>query len=68
LLPAVRNLAQRHQRYGGGDRHYLIVGSALLWTLERGLGDGFTPEVRDAWAAAYKVLSDTMLAAELATA
>jgi hemoglobin-like flavoprotein len=44
------------------DRHYDTVAAALLWTLERGLGESFTPEVRDAWAAAYEVLSSTMKA------
>ena len=35
----------RRALYGGGH--------ALLWTLEQGLGDAFTPEVRDAWSAVY---------------
>jgi hemoglobin-like flavoprotein len=32
----------------------------LLWTLEKGLGPKFTPEVREAWAGAYELLSDVM--------
>jgi hemoglobin-like flavoprotein len=40
--------------------HYATVGSALLWTLEQGLGPKFTPDVRDAWTAAYTLLSDVM--------
>jgi nitric oxide dioxygenase len=35
------------------DDQYGSVGTALLWTLERGLGPEFTPEVRDAWTEAY---------------
>ena len=63
LLPAVRTLGARHAAYGVRDEHYDTVGEALLWTLEQGLGDAFSPEVRSAWAAAYGVLARTMQAA-----
>lgn len=62
LAPVVRQLGARHVNYGVTDDHYATVGAALLWTLEQGLGDSFTPEVSDAWAAAYRVLSETMKA------
>jgi hemoglobin-like flavoprotein len=38
-------------------------GSALLWTLERGLGDAWTPAVNDAWVAAYTLVASVMRAA-----
>ena len=60
LVPAVRALGRRHVGYGVRDEHYATVGAALLWTLEHGLDESFTPEVRDAWAAVYGVLADTM--------
>jgi len=41
--------------------HYPVVGAALLWTLEKGLGDGWTPEVAEAWTAAYGTLSGFMI-------
>jgi hemoglobin-like flavoprotein len=41
-------------------QHYETVGAALLWTLEQGLGEAFTPEVHDAWAEAYTLLSNVM--------
>lgn len=63
LLPAVRALGQRHAGYGVAAEHYVPVGTALLWTLEKGLGDAFTSEVRAAWAAAYRVLAHTMIEA-----
>jgi hemoglobin-like flavoprotein len=63
LVPAVRALGRRHGGYGVKAQHYAQVGSALLWTLEKGLGAAFTPEVRDAWATAYIVLSTTMIEA-----
>jgi hemoglobin-like flavoprotein len=44
----VKALGARHSGYGVAAAHYAIVGEALLWTLERGLGEGFTPEVRSA--------------------
>ena len=62
LAPIVRNLGARHVAYGVNDDHYATVGAALLWTLEQGLGEIFTPEVHEAWAAAYTVLAETMKA------
>ena len=60
MVPAIRGLGARHAGYGVKNAHYDTVGSALLWTLEQGLGDKFTPAVRDAWAAAYALLADVM--------
>ena len=60
LIPVVEHLGQRHVGYGVQDAHYETVGSALLWTLEQGLGEAFTPEVREAWAEAYGLLSGVM--------
>jgi hemoglobin-like flavoprotein len=60
LVPAVQALGKRHLTYGVKDAHYDTVGDALLWTLERGLGDGFTPDVKTAWASAYGLLASTM--------
>jgi hemoglobin-like flavoprotein len=62
LAPVLRNLGARHVAYGVRDEHYETVGSALLWTLEQGLGDKFTPAVREAWTLAYGLLSGTMQA------
>lgn len=63
ILPAVQDLARRHRDYGVVDAHYAMVGSALLATLERGLGEAFTDEVRRAWTSAYTALSRVMIAA-----
>jgi hemoglobin-like flavoprotein len=60
LLPTVRALGRRHAGYGVRNEHYATVGMALLWTLEQGLGDSFTAEVREAWVAAYGLLATTM--------
>jgi hemoglobin-like flavoprotein len=60
LVPVVRQLGARHVGYGVKDEHYDTVAAALLWTLERGLGDQFTPAAREAWVAVYGVLASTM--------
>ena len=61
VLPAASTLAIRHVSYGAKPGHYPIVGAALLWTLEKGLGDAWTPDVADAWTAAYGTLSEFMI-------
>ena len=62
ILPAASALAKRHVAYGAKPDHYPVVGSALLWTLEKGLGAAWTPDVASAWSAAYGTLSDFMIA------
>ena len=61
ILPAASALATRHVSYGAKREHYPVVGAALLWTLEKGLGDGWTSELADAWTAAYGTLSGFMI-------
>ena len=60
IVPAVQDLGRRHAGYGVEDRHYTVVGAALVWTLEQELSHHFTAEVEQAWRAAYQVLSTTM--------
>lgn len=60
LSPVVRQLGARHTGYGVKPEHYETVGAALLWTLDKGLKEQFTPEVREAWASAYQLLADVM--------
>ena len=62
ILPAASAMAKRHVSYGAKAEHYPVVGAALLWALERGLGDGWTPDVAEAWTAAYDTLSRYMIA------
>ena len=61
IVPAVQALGRRHASYGVRAEHYDTVGAALLWTLEQGLGDAFTPEVRGAWTEAYGTLASVMI-------
>lgn len=60
LVPVLRDLGRRHGGYGVVGKHYVTVGSALIWTLEQGMGRDFTPEVRDAWCAAYELMAGVM--------
>jgi nitric oxide dioxygenase len=62
LVPAVKALGARHAGYGVTVADYAVVGEALLWTLEQGLGEEFKPEVRSAWANVYDLLAATMQA------
>jgi hemoglobin-like flavoprotein len=62
VLPAASALARRHVSYGAKPSHYPVVGGALLWTLEKGLGEAWTPETAAAWTAAYGTLSGYMIA------
>jgi len=57
LVSEVADLGRRHVHYGVRDSQYDSVGTALLWTLERGLGPGFTDDVRNAWTEAYLLVS-----------
>ena len=61
ILPAASALAKRHVSYGAKAEHYPVVGAALLWTLEKGLGDGWTPQIAQAWTTAYGTLSGYMI-------
>jgi hemoglobin-like flavoprotein len=62
ILPAASALAKRHVDYGARPEHYPVVGAALLWTLERGLGPQWTAQAASAWTAAYSTLSGFMIA------
>ena len=61
LLPVLRQLGSRHGGYGVKESHYATVGTALIRTLEQGLGVAFTADVRQAWTELYGVISSTMI-------
>jgi nitric oxide dioxygenase len=64
LGPAVTNIARRHVHLGVRAEHYPIVGQHLLRAMQTVLGDAATPEVLDAWAAAYGQLAEIMIGLE----
>jgi len=60
VVPAVQQLGARHVRYGVTDADYDTVAAALLWTLEQGLGDAYTPAMQEAWTTCYVTLAGVM--------
>ncbi|WP_428491096.1 globin family protein [Rhodopila sp.] len=60
IVPAVSQLGERHAGYGVKDADYETVGTALLWTLEQGLGEAFDPPAREAWTVCYGTLAGVM--------
>ena len=61
IVPVVQELGKRHVTYGVKKQHYATVGGALLGTLQAGLGEAFTPEVKEAWTEVYSALSSIMI-------
>lgn len=57
----IAEMAIRHSNYGVKSSHYSLVGNALLWTLQKGLGNDWNEEVKNAWTNCYVLLSDTMI-------
>ncbi len=61
LALVVLAMGRRHASlYKIPDESYDFVGAALIWTLEQGLGDAFTPDLQDSWTRLYKLLATTM--------
>ena len=60
ILTAVEDLGRRHVGYGVTAQQYEPVGAALLWTLEKGLGNDVTPPVKEAWTETYMTLAGVM--------
>jgi nitric oxide dioxygenase len=60
LVPAVEDLGRRHVKYGVTEDMYDDVGAALIWTLEVGLTDAFTDDVKASWVLAFDTLKTTM--------
>ncbi|MGB5398074.1 MAG: globin family protein [Gammaproteobacteria bacterium] len=60
LIATLKDMGEKHAGYGVKDADYDTVAAALLWTLEKGLGEAFTDEVKNAWAAVYTILADVM--------
>ena len=63
IVEPVKKLGIRHIKYGVKAEDYNTVGEALLWTLDKGLGDAFTDEAKEAWTLTYGILADTMMQA-----
>ena len=67
MAPLMQVIGRRYADRGVDDYHYGMVGDALLWTLDKGLGEEFTPIVRDAWVTVYGELVAAMLEVAVTT-
>jgi NAD(P)H-flavin reductase/hemoglobin-like flavoprotein len=63
LTPFIEQLGRDHRKFSIAPEHYPKVGEAFLFTLEHFLGESWTPELAKDWAAAYGLVSQTMIAA-----
>jgi hemoglobin-like flavoprotein len=63
VVPVLEALGRVHAGYGVRERHYDTVEAALLWALDRGLGEAFDDETADAWATAYSAVASVMIEA-----
>ena len=60
IVPALRELGQRHAGYGVKEEHYDTVCSALVWAFGQALQPGFDNEVRAAWTAVIQAVNEQM--------
>lgn len=60
LQPMLFNLGQIHHSFGIEGNQFTAFGEALVFALRTVLAKDFTPEVEDAWKAAYLYLASTM--------
>ncbi|MBY0491697.1 MAG: hemin receptor [Gemmatimonadaceae bacterium] len=60
IIEDLQELSRRHVDYGVTLPQYETVGAALLWALEQGLGNDWTPEVKRAWTELYSFIGGVM--------
>jgi hemoglobin-like flavoprotein len=61
----IKAMAERHVGYGAKPKHYEKVGTALIWTLRKGLGKDWNQQVEAAWIKCYSILANVMLQTEI---
>lgn len=61
LEQEIEDMSRRHMEYGVRPAHYTLVGNALLWTLEKGLGQDWNAETAEAWKRCYQLITEPML-------
>jgi len=60
IVATVEALGIKHLDYGIKDKDYETVGTALMWTLDKALGDSYTEELEAAYIAVYTALANIM--------
>ncbi|MCB8942289.1 MAG: hemin receptor [Ardenticatenaceae bacterium] len=60
IIPAIKQLGQRHLIYGVRHEHYHLLQLALSATLQQALGAAFTPAVAEAWHNLYYLIAGLM--------
>lgn len=60
FTPGIEAMGQRHIGYGTEIADYETLKEALKWSLAKGLGSDFTPEVKNAWIEVYDALAEMM--------
>ena len=61
ILPAVKQIAQKHRSLVVKPEHYPIVGEYLLAAIKEVLGDAATDEIIEAWGEAYGVIAGVFI-------
>jgi nitric oxide dioxygenase len=61
ILPAIRALGERHLTYCVKAGDFPLSKEAYLWAMEKHLGEEFTPELKQAWSAAFDALLEAMV-------
>jgi nitric oxide dioxygenase len=64
LTPVLDRIVHKHASLGIKIEHYPIVGHHLLGAIKETLGDAATVPLLEAWAEAYGLLADTLIAKE----
>jgi nitric oxide dioxygenase len=64
LSPALELICHKHVSLYIRPEHYGIVGTYLIQTMKTVLGEAATPEILDAWGAAYWQLANLMIQKE----
>lgn len=64
IIPAVKQIGQKHRALQIKPEHYPIVGQYLLGAIKEVLGDAATPEILEAWKEAYGVIANAFIGVE----
>ncbi|EME82636.1 uncharacterized protein MYCFIDRAFT_211112 [Pseudocercospora fijiensis CIRAD86] len=64
LSPAVEKICHKHASLYIRPEHYKLVGEGLIRAMGSILGETFTPEIKDAWEAAYWQLANILIGRE----